>query len=278
MIFNSTNSDFTKSHYSNYLKLPLLLSCQKPLTSSQDEDFFISVHQICELAFQQMISDMKRVLDAIAIALKDETDPLIGDTSEACYFFDRSLQFYEVVLNTMLTLRTMRGFAEFRQHLGSMSGFQSIQFRHLEIMSGVARYWGSGIQDLESASNRVTTELDRHNDSLLNTWLHHHYHHNLVYYYRILLGRVPESLQSEKLERLSQHIYAFNLLKRMRTYEVRQNQFHQEHLELATQQLKKIGIARGTGGTCYQKYLSQYSNQYEKLFDGLTDFFNKNSK
>jgi tryptophan 2,3-dioxygenase len=117
------NLDVTKNHYWSYHNLEALLSCKKPLTASKDEDLFICVHQICELAFHQMITDMERVLDALAEALEDDADPVIGDTSEACYFFKRVLRLYEVVLTTMPILSTMRAFGEFRTSIGPIKRF-----------------------------------------------------------------------------------------------------------------------------------------------------------
>ena len=95
------NLDVTKNHYWSYHNFEALLSCKNPLTASKDEDLFIAVHQICELAFNQMITDMERVLEALAEALKDDANLVIGDSSEVCYFFKRILRLYEVVVITM---------------------------------------------------------------------------------------------------------------------------------------------------------------------------------
>lgn len=91
------NLDTAQNHYWNYHNIEAPIGCKKPLTASKDEDLFISVHQICELAFNQMITALERVLDALAEALRDNTGAIIGDPSEACYFFQRVLKLYEVV-------------------------------------------------------------------------------------------------------------------------------------------------------------------------------------
>jgi tryptophan 2,3-dioxygenase len=93
--------EVSQNHYWTYHNLEALLSCKKPLTASKDEDLFIAVHQICELAFNQMITDLERVLAAIDAALQDPTDPLLGNTEEACYFFQRVLRLYDIAVSTM---------------------------------------------------------------------------------------------------------------------------------------------------------------------------------
>lgn len=133
--------DVTRNHYWNYHNIEALLSCKKPLTASKDEDLFIAVHQICELAFNQMITDMERVLDALAVALRDDADSIIGDTGEACYFFKRILRLYEVVVTTMLILGTMRAFAEFRTSIGPtkcMQAYDEYQTRFYQAHLGLA--------------------------------------------------------------------------------------------------------------------------------------------
>ncbi|BBD70377.1 hypothetical protein NIES4072_67430 [Nostoc commune NIES-4072] len=101
--------DISENHYWNYHNIKELISCKKPLTASVDEDLFIAVHQMCELAFHQMIIDMERVLKTLAQALQDGTDPIIGNTAEVCYFFRRILRLYEVV-NTIFNQHILHHF------------------------------------------------------------------------------------------------------------------------------------------------------------------------
>jgi tryptophan 2,3-dioxygenase len=41
--------------YSRYLRLDDLLSCQHPLTDSDDELLFVIIHQVYELWFKQIL-------------------------------------------------------------------------------------------------------------------------------------------------------------------------------------------------------------------------------
>jgi tryptophan 2,3-dioxygenase len=261
--------DVSQNHYWSYHDLEALLSCKKPLTASKDEDLFIAVHQICELAFNQMITDLERVLDAVSIALKDQADSILGNTEEACYFFPRILRLYEIAIQTMPILLTMRAFAEFRTSIGPTSGFQSFQFRHLEIMSGVQRYWQGGTQDAMGNPHLAETEFDRRYGTDLITWIERHHHHSLTAYYQVLLHRAPGDTQAQKVTSLLQHPQAQPLLKYLNSYDDLQTRFHRAHLGLAIQQLEIVGVEYGTGGTSFRDYLAKYNQQIAPLFPGL---------
>lgn len=264
------NLDVTKNHYWNYHALEALLSCKKPLTASKDEDLFICIHQICELAFHQMIIDMERVLDTLADALKDNTDAIIGDTSEACYFFKRILRLYDVVVMAMPILSTMRAFAEFRTTIGPTSGFQSFQFRHLEIMSGVPKYWEGGTKDAQGKPHIAETEFERRYGADIASWFECYRDRNLAHYYNTLVGRAAGNSLEEQVANLYNHPHASAILKCMSAYDELQTRFHQAHLGLAVQQLKIVGVEIGTGGTSFRDYLAKYQKEEAPLFPGLS--------
>ncbi|MDX2216293.1 MAG: tryptophan 2,3-dioxygenase family protein [Oculatellaceae cyanobacterium bins.114] len=263
------NLDVTQNHYWSYHGLDTLLSCKQPLTASKDEDLFITVHQICELAFHQMILDMERVLDAVAIALQDTSDLIMGDTHEACYFLARVLKLYEVTVTTMPILTTMRAFAEFRTTIGPTSGFQSFQFRHLEIMSGVPKYWEGGTRDAKGNLHVAETEFERRYGAQIAEWCDRHQYHSLTYYYNLLLQRAIAPSIEEKLSILLSHPHAHPLLKQLLSYDLLQTRFHRAHLGLAAQQLKLVGADVGTGGTSFRQYLAKYEAELAPLFPGL---------
>ena len=264
------NLDVTKNHYWSYHNIEALLSCKNPLTASKDEDLFIAIHQICELAFNQMITDMERVLEALAEALKDDANPVIGDTSEACYFFKRILRLYETVVITMPILGTMRAFAEFRTSIGPTSGFQSFQFRHLEIMSGVRKYWEGGTNDAEGKPHIAETEFERRYGADIASWFERYRDRSLAHYYDTLVKRATGNSTEERVANLLNHPHASAILKCMRAYDELQTRFHQAHLGLAVQQLKIVGVDVGTGGTSFRDYLAKYNKEQAPLFPGLT--------
>ncbi|WP_218081469.1 tryptophan 2,3-dioxygenase family protein [Anthocerotibacter panamensis] len=264
--------DTSQNHYWSYHNLAHLLACKKPLTASQDEDLFIAVHQICELAFQQMITDLERTLEALAVAV--DADPVVEDTSEALYFLRRVLRLWEVVLTTMPILGTMRGFAEFRTTIGPTSGFQSFQFRRLEVMSGVQEpYWKGGTNDAQGIPHPAEVAFNRRYAEEVAHWFAYYREHSLTYYYRLLLGRASGQDECQKIHHLLDHPHAAPLLKDLASYDSFQIRFHRAHLGLAIQQLTLVGADKGTGGTAYRAYLSKYDREMAPLFASLQEAY-----
>jgi tryptophan 2,3-dioxygenase len=258
--------DVSQNHYWRYHRLDPLLACKQPVTHSVDEDLFIAVHQACEISFHQMNLDMERALDALKIAFA-EADPLIGDTDEAAYFLRRIIHFWDVVNRTMPILNGMRGFAEFRTGIGPGSGFQSWQFRHLEIMSGIRHvYWAGGTKDAAGNLHSAETEFQKRHGADIQHWLQVHSEHSLVHYWALLRTRSGGSTSA-----LMQHADAAQLVGLLQKYEAAQKLFHQAHLALAVRQLAIVGVEIGTGGSSFKDYLAKYGREIAPLFDGLPE-------
>jgi tryptophan 2,3-dioxygenase len=256
--------DVSQNHYWRYHRLEEVLAAKQPVTRSADEDLFIAVHQVCELSFNQMILDMERGLDALGAAFASD-DPLVGDVGEAGYFLKRVLHFWDVVNRTMPILNGMRGFAEFRQAIGPGSGFQSWQFRRIEIMSGIRHvYWAGGTRDAEGRLHVAETEFDRRHGADVAGWLDRYREHSLVRYWELLKDRADDDTAG-----LFAHPAAAELVALLQKYEAAQKLFHQAHLALATRQLAIVGVEVGTGGTSFRDYLAKYGREIAPLFDGL---------
>jgi tryptophan 2,3-dioxygenase len=121
----SATGDLT---YSSYLRLDDLLSCQSPLTGSDDELLFVIIHQVYELWFKQILHEtalLQRRLEG-------------GNSAGALHTARRIAKILKTVVGQMDVLETMtpQQFASFRPELGSSSGFQSIQFRYIEAVLG----------------------------------------------------------------------------------------------------------------------------------------------
>jgi tryptophan 2,3-dioxygenase len=255
--------DASQNHYWSYHSLPALLACKRPLTASQDEDFFIAVHQVCEIAFHQMILDLDRALGAIGSALQAATP--VGDTSEACYFLKRVNQLWRTVNTTMPILAGMRAFAEFRTSIGPTSGFQSVQFRRIEIMSGIdAVYWTGGTNDAQGKPHVAETEFDRRHGADVAAWLAAYRETSLAACWRRLLARFPD------LAALQANPQAAPLAALMADYDRAQLIFHKLHLKLAVVQLRRVGVEVGTGGTSFRSYLAKYEEALAPLMPELT--------
>lgn len=259
--------DASQNHYWSYHSLPALLACKQPLTDSADEDLFIAVHQVCEIAFHQMVLDLERVLDAWRTALLEPEDGICDDPAEALYFLRRVLRLWRTVNTTMPLLADMRGFAQFRTSIGPTSGFQSVQFRHVEILSGVReRYWQGGTADAQGRLHVAETEFERVYGEQVASWLAKHREFSLAHEWRVLRERLAAAdapVQAAARERLAP------LLSMLEDYDSAQATFHRGHLHLAAVQLQRVGATLGTGGTSFKDYLARYEREVQPLFEGL---------
>lgn len=117
--------------YASYLRVPELLNLQSPLgpADAQDEMLFIITQQSQELWFKQILHDLRIVLDRL------ET----GDLTFALHLLGRINKIMHVVGQEVTVLATMPPpqFQRFRHVLSSSSGFESVQFRELEMASGL---------------------------------------------------------------------------------------------------------------------------------------------
>ncbi|MGQ0844707.1 MAG: tryptophan 2,3-dioxygenase family protein [Sporichthyaceae bacterium] len=116
--------------YGSYLQIPTLLSAQRPLADppAHDELLFITVHQVYELWFQQLLHE----LEAVRAAMFD------GRLWLARHLLGRVDAIERVLIEQVAVLETMtpQDFLLFRARLAPASGFQSVQFREIEFLSG----------------------------------------------------------------------------------------------------------------------------------------------
>lgn len=116
--------------YNKYLKVPELLKLQETLSDprSHDELLFIIIHQTYELWFKQILHEVDATIKWL-----DE-----GRTFRANHSLRAVVGIEKVLVTQIHLLETMAqiGFLEFRDKLNPASGFQSMQFRELEFVSG----------------------------------------------------------------------------------------------------------------------------------------------
>ena len=119
--------------YGSYLQLGRLLSSQdlESAPPAHDELLFITIHQVYELWFQQLLHEATAARDAM----------LAGSGSRlwwAQHLLQRMHVVERVLVQQVDVLETMtpQDFLAFRQALAPASGFQSVQFRELEFLSG----------------------------------------------------------------------------------------------------------------------------------------------
>lgn len=127
-------------HYETYLQLDKILGAQKLRSKefaskpAHDETLFIIIHQVYELWFKQIIHEFRAVLDMFNQHRVDERN--IG---KAVADLDRVIEIQKILIQQIRVLETMtsQDFLEFRGLLFPASGFQSFQFRLIEVMLGL---------------------------------------------------------------------------------------------------------------------------------------------
>src|SRR2546425_7074356 len=117
--------------YNKYLRVPELIDLQTCLSSpaQHDELLFITVNEAYELWFKQILH---------------EIDAVISQTNEnrltaAARTLRRTVEIEKLLINQIHILETMTpiSFLGFRDELNPASGFQSMQFREIEFVSGL---------------------------------------------------------------------------------------------------------------------------------------------
>ncbi|MTI87720.1 MAG: tryptophan 2,3-dioxygenase [Balneolaceae bacterium] len=117
--------------YTSYLKINELIELQelKSDPAEHDEMLFIIIHQTYELWFKQILHEFGK--------LKNDLEA--GNTWGALKTMRRVLTIMKTMVSQIDILETMTPleFNSFRNFLGQSSGFQSLQFREVEILCGL---------------------------------------------------------------------------------------------------------------------------------------------
>jgi tryptophan 2,3-dioxygenase len=114
--------------YSDYLGLDKILNAQHPLSTAHDEILFIIQHQTSELWMKLAIHELTVTCQLIAA---DNLQPAFKTLSRVSRILEQLNSAWDV-LRTM----TPSEYTQFRESLGSSSGFQSYQYRLIEFLAG----------------------------------------------------------------------------------------------------------------------------------------------
>ena len=143
--------------YITYLRVDELLQLQKPLSEGPEHDelLFITIHQVYELWFKQILHEV----EALQISLER------GDTHRSLSLLTRIRAIMKTCVSQLDILETMTPlqFNSFRDRLSSASGFQSAQFRELEAVLG--RRDPAGQQSDKSSGMGMSEHLAKGSDA-----------------------------------------------------------------------------------------------------------------
>lgn len=180
------------TYYSDYLKLDQMLELQEPLSVQDDGSFvheellFITVHQSHELWFKLIIADLSRVhkiMSQAVLAADPLAPPAEADLAKAIASLERVKAIQPMLQQKLAVLETMTPmeFLEFRDYLVPASGFQSWQFRIIEILLGLSTQNRGNMSHeymkrklrLEDYEKVVLWESQPSLQDLTETWLEH---------------------------------------------------------------------------------------------------------
>ncbi|WP_158989649.1 tryptophan 2,3-dioxygenase family protein [Mucilaginibacter sp. L196] len=157
--------------YWDYIHLDTLLSLQSPKTSFPDEEIFIIYHQITELYFKLALHECKQIVTAQPLTI----DFFTARLKRINRYFEALTHSFEIMVDGM----EKEQFLKFRMSLLPASGFQSGQYRMIEIYASdfinlVAKdkreelrnatiedqfehlYWKSGATELATGKKTLT--------------------------------------------------------------------------------------------------------------------------
>lgn len=111
--------------YWDYINLDTLLSLQTPKTHFPDEEIFLTYHQITELYFKLILHEQKQIIAENNLTASYYVEKL-----------NRLNRYFRILINSfdvMIKGMEREQFLKFRMALLPASGFQSAQFRMIEI-------------------------------------------------------------------------------------------------------------------------------------------------
>lgn len=249
--------------YSKYLKIDELLQLQKPLSDGPEHDelLFITIHQVYELWFKQLLHE----LDYLQGRLES------NDTFGSHASFKRFLTILKIMVAQVDILETMTplSFASFRARLESSSGFQSLQFRKLEFKLGHKRE--SAFKAYQNDS-KATAELRAYNNSstLYDAFLKYLSLNNYPVPTELLKRDITQPLAAHKgLQELLIKIYRqdpniANMCERLVDLDEGLQEWRYRHVKMVE---RTIGAKMGTGGSAGAEYLAK--TLFKPLFEDL---------
>jgi tryptophan 2,3-dioxygenase len=249
--------------YTSYLRLDELLDLQTPASGGEEHDemLFIVIHQVYELWFKQVLHEV----DLLRRAFEKPDRPL------ALASLKRILTIFKTLVSQVDILETMTpvSFLSFRDRLDSASGFQSFQFRELEVALG-ARVPGLADRLPEGSRERRRVEERLVQRSLYDSFLR----------FLFLNGHeIPEDVlgrdaslpvvEDERVREILVRIYRSDpesreVCERLVDLDEGLQEWRYRHVKMVQ---RTIGMKIGTGGSAGVEYLK--NTLFKPLFPDL---------
>lgn len=234
--------------YASYLQLPELLSLQVGLSQAHDELLFIVVHQAYELWFKVLLHELEAVRSSL------DAD----DLPQARHFLQRVKVIEQLLIEQVEVLETMRppDFLDFRSELAPASGFQSVQFREIEFLSGLKDR--AYLKLVESVAERAALEGRLNARTLWDA-------------YQDLLARRGVRSPTEVYQDQDRHRDLFEISESLLDHDEGFRQWRSRHILMVERQ---IGNKPGTGGSTGVAYLQSTLNKrfFPELWEVRSQF------
>jgi tryptophan 2,3-dioxygenase len=237
--------------YGTYLRIGELLSQQVPESDppAHDELLFITVHQAYELWFKVLLYELETARDHL----------LNGDDLwTPRHLLQRVTTIERVLIEQIDIIETMtpQDFLVFRSYLAPASGFQSVQYRELEFLSGLKD--PAYLDRLHDASDEEQARLKRRLDEP-TIWDGY-----LAALRRAGLATEPEGALRDSLRAiaLDRNTYGdlWDLAEALVAHDEAAANWRARHVAMVERQ---IGTKSGTGGSTGAPYLhSRVSLRY----------------
>ena len=247
--------------YWDYIKLDTLLSLQSPRTDFPDEKIFILYHQVTELYFRMILNEMEQAV------FSDSTEEslFLKRLKRINRYFDHLIDSFDVMTDGM----DQDQFLAFRMALLPASGFQSGQYRKIEILS----------------TDFINLVNYHHRDTLKETNIDEMYNHlywksgatELATGKKTLTLKQFEIKYSKEFQELAEKVKGSNLLRQylnhfqesdeviteLKKLDLKANvDWPLQHLKSATRYLQRDpNVIKASGGTNWQKYLPPRSQR-----------------
>jgi tryptophan 2,3-dioxygenase len=248
--------------YWDYIHLDTLLSLQQPKTDFPDELIFITYHQITELYFKMVLHELQQLKNE-----KHVTDQFfLRRLNRVNWYFGQLIESFDIISVGL----DQEQFLKFRSALHPASGFQSVQYRMVEIactdfinlVSKDSRdhfqedyatieemfeeiYWKKGAIDTQTGKKTLTLrQFEQQYSSLLIKMANEYKTRNMWSIFK----RLPFETQKDE-----------NIVAAMKKFDTLVNiNWPLAHYKYAVRYLFKASEGKeipATGGTNWQKYL-----------------------
>lgn len=254
--------------YWDYIEVDTLLSLQKTRTDFQDEPIFIMYHQVTELVLKMLLHELTALVETKSLT----EDELQLRVSRMNRYTSMLIQTFDIMSEGM----DYDQYNQFRMSLAPASGFQSAQFRYVEL-------YATGLENLINTAGKARLPENPEILDLIEQlyWkdagtCRHSGHQSvtLSQFEKKYKGRFIALANEFRGRTLEDRIMGMNLTKEskdiLREFDYLYNvEWPMVHLNTAKHYLDSKGENKAaTGGSEWKKYLHP-EHQQRKFFPGL---------